>query len=171
MVRPEYIYFKGTKDTSFWLIDVEDKLAMPIVKYFAHFCPKEGPEFTVTKESDEVFTVITKKNRVIGVCFENNDAEGKTYIPFEGKMVLALQLENSYCHYKIMFADFQAEEKCHSVMFESCGYDKRDLDIPFKSLTQSLKMFTGISGGVSVTEIEEKQQLYSDTDMIVETQR
>lgn len=159
MLDKECLFIKGTKGTSFWLIDRKKNLAMPISKYFGCFSPNEGSGFTVTEESDVSLIVTTKKNRITGVYFEKEgkqDPDRKIYLPFEGKMGLVVQIENSYTHYRILFAELQVEGESRSVLFESCGYDKKDTMLPFKYVSKSLQMLNGIEE-ISPSILDEKE--------------
>lgn len=159
MLDKECLFIKGTKGTSFWLIDRKKNLAMPISKYFGCFSPNEGNGFTVTEESDVSLLVTTKKNRITGVYFEEmdeQDAESKVYTPFEGKMGMVIQVKNSYPHYRILFAELLVEGEGRSVLFESCGYEEKDTMVPFKYISKSLQMLNGIEG-ISSSILEEKE--------------
>lgn len=160
MLDKECLFIKGTKETSFWLIDRKKNLAMPISKYFGCFSPNEGSGFTVTEESDVSFIVTTKKNRITGVYFEKEgeqDPDRKIYLPFEGKMGLVVQIENSYTHYRILFAELQVEGESRSVLFESCGYEEKDTIVPFKYISKSLQMLNGMEE-ITTSILEETKE-------------
>lgn len=148
MLSKEYFGFKGTKDISYWVVDLKEKLALTIAEYVGHFFANDGSEFTVTEKSDIAFIVTTKKNQITGVFFETpaGDSEKRGYVRFVGKMALAFRVDSNYAHYKILFADAYTDKKCHGLMFESCGYEVEE--IPFDQVYNSFKLLATIPENV-----------------------
>lgn len=140
MLSKEYFKFEGTRNISCWVIDPKDKLAVEIAEYVGHFCVDDGSVFTLTEKSDVAFVVTTKKNQITGVFFEDTAGDNgkKSYIRFIGKMALAFRVDSTYAHYKILFAEAPSEKECKGLMFESCGYEAKE--IPFNQVYNSFKL-------------------------------
>ena len=156
MLSKEYFKFEGTKDISYWVIDQKDKLAVEIAEYVGRFCTNDGSAFTVTEKSDVAFIVITKKNQITGVFFEDtpDDNGKKVYVRFVGKMALAFRVDSNYAHYKILFAEIPSEKECRGLVFESCGYEANE--IPFDQVYNSFKLLAAIpENGIVAIETDE----------------